>query len=123
MMEESRLSTTVQKILGLLAINILFASSASSEPSNHVIEIKGFAYSPASLVVKPGDSVTWVNKDIVSHTSTEVENDTGSAAASTTWTTDEISAGNEVSLTIVPTMGQEYFCKYHPAMKASLIIE
>src|SRR5687767_3014533 len=50
----------------------------------HVIEIEGFEYKPARLRVRPGDTIVWVNRDIVPHTAT---------ADSRKWDTGNIAHG------------------------------
>ena len=41
-----------------------------SKPATHTITITGMQFTPATLTIKPGDTVLWVNKDIVAHTAT-----------------------------------------------------
>src|SRR5262249_51523265 len=36
----------------------------------HRVTIKGLHFAPADVVVGPGDTVVWVNRDLVSHTVT-----------------------------------------------------
>ena len=43
---------------------------AKRKPVTHTVTIDGARFSPATLTVKPGDTVLWVNKDILAHTAT-----------------------------------------------------
>jgi len=77
--------------LGIVAIALLIAGCAQTTPqqppsqqppqtttppaqnppstaSNHDVRIKGFAFSPADLPIKQGDSVIWTNEDSAPHT-------------------------------------------------------
>lgn len=106
-------------MLTLLVTNNVFAES-----TNHLIEIKGFVYDPATLTVSAGDSITWMNNDFVSHTATAVLVRSSSEASESTnlqyWTTEEILPGGKETILVEQSMTLEYFCKYHPAMKASI---
>ena len=45
-------------------------SAATRKPVTHTVTIDGARFSPAELTVHPGDTVVWVNKDILAHTAT-----------------------------------------------------
>ena len=36
----------------------------------HVVAMRDFEFEPAQLVVAPGDTVVWINRDVVPHTAT-----------------------------------------------------
>ena len=40
------------------------------KPTTHTVTIDGARFSPAVLTVNAGDTVVWVNKDILAHTAT-----------------------------------------------------
>jgi plastocyanin len=40
------------------------------KPVTHTVTIDGSQFSPADLTVRSGDSIVWVNKDILAHTAT-----------------------------------------------------
>jgi plastocyanin len=46
------------------------AEAAARKPVTHTVTIDAARFSPAELVVNVGDSVVWVNKDILAHTAT-----------------------------------------------------
>src|SRR6185437_12356283 len=52
------------------AIAFVVASSGAAAATVHAVTIDGFAFKPASIVVKEGDSVEWRNTDPVPHTVT-----------------------------------------------------
>ena len=46
------------------------AEAAVRKPVTHTVTIDGARFSPADLSLAVGDSVVWVNKDILAHTAT-----------------------------------------------------
>lgn len=46
------------------------AEAVARKPVTHTVTIDGARFSPAELTVHPGDTVVWVNKDILAHTAT-----------------------------------------------------
>jgi len=100
-----------------ITVGVVIAAQVVSLAGNaveHVVEIRDFKFVPDSIVVKTGDTVTWINKDIVPHTATD-ENllfDTG-----------ELKQNESASVTIVNDQKIDYFCKFHPMMKAVLLLE
>ena len=46
------------------------ATTAGAAAGGAPVEIKGFAFNPASVTIKVGETVTWTNKDGTTHTVT-----------------------------------------------------
>ncbi len=100
-----------------LSIGIVTAAHAGdsiAEPTEHVVEITGFKFIPESLSVKAGDTIKWINKDIAPHTAT---------ADDMSFDTGELKQNESRSITVSSDQTISYFCRFHPAMKASLIFE
>jgi plastocyanin len=80
-----------------------------------VVEIRGFAFHPETLTVAAGDTVRWVNRDIVPHSATAGPDsartfDSGSIATDGTWQ-------------LVARDGRyEYYCVLHPNMRGVLVV-
>ncbi len=92
-----------------------FASnSGAAEPRRVVVEIKGFKFVPQRPALVPGDIVVWINKDIVPHTVTGKDG---------SWDSEIIEVGKRWQTTITPDMATNYFCAYHPVMKAGFSID
>jgi len=56
----------------------LFAAQSSqptsgTEANTHIVDISDLTFSPQSLEVKVGDTITWVNNDFIPHTATAVD--------------------------------------------------
>ena len=95
------------------------AASAASAPGRaaphvHTVAIDGMRFSPATLQVKRGERVEWVNRDLVPHTVTAGDGsfDSKTIAAGASWTWVATHAGSVA-----------YACAYHPAMTASVTIQ
>lgn len=76
----------------------------------HTVEIHNFVYAPAGLQVAAGDTVVWVNRDVVPHTAT----------ADGAWDTGSIAAGDSARVVVGKAGKQAYRCIFHPNMKAEL---
>ena len=70
-------------------------------------------FEPAVLVVKKGDRVTWINKDIVDHDVTEEK--------SKAWKSSALKAGQQYSRVI--NTSADYFCSIHVVMKGKLKVK
>lgn len=91
------------------------SSSASATGGANRIEIKNFAFHPASLTVKPGTSVTVTNDDQTAHTVT--------ATGSKDFDTGDIAPGKTVTFTAPTAAGSHpYTCTIHPFMKGTLTV-
>ncbi len=69
-------------------------------------------FQPQQLTVNKGDTVIWINKDIVGHNVTE---EPGDKILSDTLQTGE-------AFTLVPDHSINYICSIHPTMKASITV-
>lgn len=98
---------TTTLILAFAAATTL-ASGAAAKTVR--VEIAGFAYRPASIAVKPGDTIEWVNKDRVRHTAT---------ATDRSWEV-VIPAGATGRIKLGDGRSADYFCRFHPNMRARI---
>jgi plastocyanin len=86
---------------------------AAGKRAIHTVVIEGTAYSPASLTVKRGDTVVWLNKDPFPHTATaKGVFDSHDIAADRSWKYTARKAGEFA-----------YICTLHPNMKGRLKVE
>jgi len=89
------------------------ASMQSTAPRSqvHVVEIQAFSFRPQRTAMAPGDTVVWINRDIVPHTIT---------AEGGTWPAHTLEEGQSWE-TLVEERGTfPYFCEFHPHMKGWL---
>ena len=104
----ARLSTLIAALASCVAV------ATSVRAAEHVVEILAFKFVPDRLAVKTGDKITWVNRDIAPHTAT---------AADRSWDTKRLKKGESVSIAVTDTMQLGYFCRFHPHMKATLVLD
>jgi|SRR5699024_10281336 len=90
----------------------LTQENPKSVPTDTII-IKGMRYQPDKLTVHKGDKVIWINKDVVVHDVTDVEDESQ--------TSGNIEIGGRYELTVNEDLN--YFCSIHPTMKASIIVK
>jgi plastocyanin len=98
-------------VLGLAATAV--AASVRAGSGGHTIVIENMRFDPPQLTVRPGERVTWVNKDLFPHTATATAKafDSGEIPPNASWT-------------FVPrTKGElPYTCKLHPTMNGALSV-
>jgi plastocyanin len=78
------------------------------------IQIDNFHYTPPSLVVAPGTTVTWTNADDSPHTVREKDGKFKSAALDT---------DDTFSQTFAAPGEYEYFCSIHPYMTGMVVVK
>jgi plastocyanin len=79
----------------------------------HTVEIKQMKFQPAELVVQKGDTVVWINHDIVPHDVTE--------ESKKAWTSSLMPVGASWSLIVNESAG--YYCSIHVIMKGKLVVQ
>ena len=84
----------------------------ADKPKTHTVEIKDMMFQPASLVVHAGDTVVWINKDIVAHDVTQDNK---------TWASPPLAGA--ASWKKVITTSASYYCSIHVVMKGKVIVE
>ena len=91
------------------------ASAVPAKPSKPVsITIGGLAYSMPRATVRAGDTVEWVNKDIVDHNVTEKK--------SAIWNVS-IAPGKSARVVMKKPGSYVYYCRFHPNMVAWLDVK
>jgi amicyanin len=89
------------------------ATQAAGAPTTVAVEIAGFAYSPASITVAVGDTVTWTNQDNVAH---------NVVAKDGSWTSPMLAQGQSWSHKFTAAGSVDYICSIHPAMKGTVVV-
>jgi plastocyanin len=98
--------------LGVILGAVSVAAGDRSKPTTHTVNIEGMKFEPQDLTVAAGDTVVWVNHDLVAHTATSSEAgmfDSKLIAPDKAW---ELTARKKGDFA--------YVCTYHPTMKATL---
>lgn len=88
---------------------------ASAAPvAGNTVAIKNFAFAPATLTVKTGTKVTWINQDTDAHTVTSQNGGPLRSAA--------LSTGKSYSYTFTKAGSYAYVCTIHPFMTAKVTV-
>ena len=101
----------------VVAFGILLVVSGCDQKTAarvHHVEIKGMAYTPAEVTVTAGDTIVWVNRDIVPHTVTGEARqfDSGSVSPAAEW-----------SLVTRDRGRTSYTCTFHPIMQGAIVVQ
>jgi plastocyanin len=80
----------------------------AGQPKTHQVDISAFKFLPERVIVRVGDTILFVNKDLVPHTATAQE---------ASWDTGEIRGGAEKAYKFEQVGRFVYICRYHPAMQ------
>ncbi len=80
--------------------------------TSNIVNIQNFAFSPATLTVAKGTTVTWINNDSVNH---QIKSDTFNSAPLLT--------GQNYSFTFDNAGTFNYSCAIHPSMTGKIIVK
>ena len=89
------------------------AMAVPADAATIQIVMENLVISPAEASAKFGDTVEWTNKDIVAHTATARNGDFDVA----------LSPNKTGSFVLKKAGSVDYYCRFHPNMKATLKIE
>jgi len=88
------------------------APTAKAEPA--MVKIDNFIFSPATLTIAPGTTVTWTNDDDIPHTVT---------AKDKAFRSKPLDTGDRFSFTFATPGEYAYFCSLHPHMVGKVIVK
>jgi plastocyanin len=100
----------------LLAALILFVlgSIEMARAATHAVTISDFAFSPATLTITSGDTVTWTNDDPIVHTAT---------SATRAFDSGDLAEGDSYSVTFTTPGTYDYVCTPHPTMTGQIVVQ
>jgi plastocyanin len=102
-----------------LGLPLLLAGCGSSEKpaaaKTATVAIKSFKYMPATVRVRAGGRVTFVNRDGAGHTATFT---TGPSKLDT----DRLERGDKAALTFPKAGSYTYVCAFHAFMKGEVVV-
>jgi plastocyanin len=105
---------TLLVTFGLIVCAIVVRAGDHRKAKTHTITIEGMRFQPEALTAARGDTIVWVNKDIVPHTATSK---TGN------FDSKDIQVNKSWQYTIQKKGDFAYICTFHPTMKAMLRVE
>ena len=99
----------------VLAVPFLTFAASPAEAATQVVMMQGYAFSPASLTVHTGDTVTWMQHD-------EAPHDATTTSAPAAFRSPQLSQGQSWSYTFQQAGTYSYYCSVHPDMRASVTV-
>jgi amicyanin len=79
------------------------------------VSIDNFTFTPPSLTIKAGTTVTWINKDDIPH---------GIASANNAFTKSKaLDTDDSYSFTFTTPGTYQYFCYVHPHMTGTIVVQ
>ena len=96
-----------------IAPDMVTSGAEQNSAKIHVVEITGLAFVPESIEVSAGDTVTWVNRDIVPHTATSVDG---------SWDTGVLSQNASKNIVVTQDMTAAYVCRFHLNMTGTIAL-
>jgi plastocyanin len=99
--------------VAVVALALLAATCVPARAATVQISMENMQISPTEMSAKVGDTVEWTNNDVVVHTATARNGDF-----------DLTLPAKKSASTVLKKAGTvDYYCRYHPNMKASLKVE
>ena len=98
----------------ILSVAVLVVgASVSARAATLQISMENREIVPAEASARVGDTVEWINKDVLAHTATARNGDF-----------DVMMPPNKTTIYVLKKAGTvDYYCRFHPNMKARLKIE
>ncbi|HEY3220845.1 MAG TPA: cupredoxin family copper-binding protein [Gemmatimonadales bacterium] len=93
---------------------VMLLSVVHAPRKAHTVEIRGMEFHPPVLTVAVGDTVVWINRDIVPHTAT--------GRGRSKWNTGQLPQGQEGRYVARRPGAAPYVCTFHPTMHGKLIV-
>lgn len=113
MFKTTQLVSMVMAIAMTIAPGMMSASTAQYSVKKHVVEITGLEFVPNTIDVSPGDTITWMNRDIVPHTATSVDG---------SWDTGVLNQNESKSVVVSQNMTSAYLCRFHVNMSGTVVL-
>lgn len=113
---KNHFSQIVNVFVVLFFVSVLISCSGPKEkiiPKSYTVEIKAMQFQPAELSLQKGDTVRFVNQDMLVHNVTEEKNKA--------WASQPLATGD--SYKMVVNESSDYYCSLHPVMKGKLVVK
>lgn len=107
--------TSVLSALALVLIGSFAHAETNSAGLKNNIVIKNYAFEPASITIKTGNTITWINRDDDPHTVKSVPTDEMLKSPA-------LDTNDKFSFTFSKPGVYKYFCTLHPHMQGEIIV-
>ncbi len=95
-----------------VAAMVLAMTAVSAHAETIQITMDKLVFSPTETNASVGDTIEWINNDVLAHTATARNGDWDVA----------IAAKKTVSLVLKKAGTIEYYCRYHPNMTGRVVV-
>ena len=109
-MDRNLIFVGVFLVLGIVAVS---GCTSNNQTSGNTVTIQNMAFNPSTLNVQVGTTVTWINKDSVTH---DVVSDTG------VFNSGNLTNGMSYNYTFNQTGSFPYHCAIHPSMTGTIVV-
>jgi plastocyanin len=113
---KNRIASVVSLILVFSTILVSCSKSGTNNslpPAPNTVSIVNMAFTPATITVTAGTTVTWNNNDDMTHTVT---------ADDDSYDSGNIAAGRSFTKTFSVVGTYPYHCTIHPSMTATIVV-
>lgn len=87
-------------------------AQGSTAVASNAVDIQNFSFTPSTLTIKKGTTVTWTNNDSTPH-----------QIKSATFNSGQLSKGQTFSFTFADAGTFAYSCAIHPSMTGTIVVE
>ena len=95
-----------------IAAALSLGISVSAQAATIEISMENLVIAPAQATARVGDTIEWVNNDVLAHTATAHNGD---------W--DVIIPSKKTVKVVIKKAGTiEYYCRYHPNMTGQIVV-
>ena len=93
---------------------MLFVGGGGAAAADQSVAIADFLFTPSTVTVTVGDTVTWTNSGAIVHTAT---------ATGGSWDTGDIAPGASAAITFSTAGTFAYICTPHPTMTGTVVVQ
>jgi plastocyanin len=97
----------------IACVSVIWAMAVPAHAATITITMENLVISPAEATAKVGDTLELVNKDVLAHTATAKNGDFDVT----------MPAKKTVTYVLKKAGSIDYYCRFHPNMKATLKVE
>ncbi|MEV8436199.1 cupredoxin family copper-binding protein [Actinosynnema sp. NPDC051121] len=105
----------MRALLAAAFLLVLSAPAATAQSQGHEIPIARYAYQPAEMTVRVGETVTWTNQDQAPH-------DVVTTAGPAVLQSPLLAQGQSWSFTFTVPGDYDYYCSVHPDMRGRVTV-
>ncbi|WP_431324160.1 cupredoxin domain-containing protein [Rhizobium sp. YTU87027] len=102
----------LKRHLWIIAVAALAPGAVPVRAETVTVTIEKMMFSPAEISARPGDTIEWINKDVLAHTAT----------AKGDWEV-VIPPGKSGSVVLKIAASVDYYCRFHPNMKGHISVQ